>query len=71
MSPFVFLALPENLSKFVISQWLKLKDVARLDWAFCGGEGRVQYLPLAYGRHTTLAVTLDVNNRIDAALGNS
>jgi hypothetical protein len=61
--PFVLLHLPEHLSRFVISQWLKLKDMARIDSAFCGGGGRVQYRTLAYGRLTTLPVVLNINNK--------
>jgi hypothetical protein len=63
MGPFVPLHLPEHLSRFVMSQWLKLKDMARIDSAFCGGGGRVQYRTLAYGRLTTLPVVLNINNK--------
>jgi hypothetical protein len=48
--------LPELFSHLILREWLMLRDVVRLESAFCGGEWLQKALSLPHGQHITLTV---------------
>jgi hypothetical protein len=56
MAPCQFLYLPEAVARFVMVEWLGLRQVNRLDLAFCCSELRPLFETLAFGRFTTYSV---------------
>jgi hypothetical protein len=48
----VVLAIPESLSRQVLVEWVALRDVARLDSAFCSGRLRRQFHRVAFSDST-------------------
>jgi hypothetical protein len=52
----VLLALPEALVRLILVEWLLLKNVLRLDSAFCSRERRTNFLSLAYAAFTALSI---------------
>jgi hypothetical protein len=51
MSQCVLLTLPEAVIRSVLIGWIPLKNVARLDLAFCSSKLRPAFLNLAFGPH--------------------
>jgi hypothetical protein len=52
MSRCMLVSLPQVFFRRVLVEWLRLKDVTRLDSAICSRELRVLFLTLAYNRYT-------------------
>jgi hypothetical protein len=55
-SPNILERLPELLSHLVMTEWLILRDVVRLDSALCRGDWLGQALSLSHGKLTTFKV---------------
>jgi hypothetical protein len=53
MSQCIVLAVPEAITRLVLVGWLGLKDVARLDCAFCITKLRAAFQAVAFGQLTT------------------
>jgi hypothetical protein len=53
--------LPDVLLTVILSAWLTIKDVARLDSSFCSNEHRQDLLSIAYGRHAVLQLPVKVS----------
>jgi hypothetical protein len=58
----VWFGLPEALTRVVLTEWLKLKHVVRMDSAFCCRELRVQFALLAYGQQMACALDRGANH---------
>jgi hypothetical protein len=54
----VLLDLPEAIPRLVFVEWLHLKQIVRLDSAFCSHQLREQYLTLAYGECTGFTLSI-------------
>jgi hypothetical protein len=50
MNRCIVLAVPEAVTRSILLGWLSLKDVARLDSAFCATKLRAAYQPVAFGQ---------------------
>jgi hypothetical protein len=62
--PFNCFSLPEALAREVLVEWLGLKQVVRLDSAFCCHVSRAQFISLAYGQLTTFALSFGTSERV-------
>jgi hypothetical protein len=58
MCPCVFVNLPTALSRLVLTEWVSVKHVTRLDSALCSHESREQFLSVTSG---TVFTTLNSN----------
>jgi hypothetical protein len=65
----ILLALPEEISRNVLVNWLGLQQgVTRVDSAFCSSRTRASFLSLAYGVNT-MYTTNKEDNRFDSERG--